>query len=104
MKRSDRELDELIEQVTVDAYGDEGFTAFAQSFEESIDFPVEATLAGMPVQLLETDFDGNDPRGLIAVIRRAGNNYRVSVLDLEFDANHPAATLAAAYLRWSGNE
>jgi hypothetical protein len=37
---TDHDIDELIEQITVDAYGDEGYWSFRQAFEDHIRFPV----------------------------------------------------------------
>ena len=43
----DLDIDELIAQITVDAYGNEGYSSFRQAFEDHIDFPVRAALVGM---------------------------------------------------------
>ena len=40
----DLDLDELIEQITVDAYRDEGYWSFRQAFEDHVDFPIETTV------------------------------------------------------------
>ena len=101
MHADDETIDEIIERVTVDAYGDEGYTAFAQAFEDEIDFPLVATLAGIAVQLESIDFDGDERRGLLAVITRDGETHRVSLLDLALPTG-PARSLANAYRRWLG--
>ena len=44
----DDELDDLIEQITVDAYGDEGYWSFCQAFEDGVQFPFAAIIAGVP--------------------------------------------------------
>ena len=60
-------LDNLIEQFTVDAYGDaEQLWAFRQAFEDDLTVPCAATIAGAPVTVVKFDFDGNERRGLIA--------------------------------------
>jgi hypothetical protein len=51
MPADDETIDEIIERVTVDAYGDEGYTSFAQAFEDEIDFPLDATLVGIGVEV-----------------------------------------------------
>ena len=93
--------DDIIERVTVDAYGDEGYTSFAQAFEDEIDFPLDATLIGVSVQVRSVDFDGDAPRGLLAVITRDGETHRISLLDLVLPTG-PALSLANAYRRWLG--
>lgn len=99
---SDDQLDELIQQVTVDAYGDEGFWSFLQAFEDDVRFPFSGTLAGMPVVVTGVDFGGDERRGLVAVIERSGRTDKVSLLDVEPEAAHDAALLLAAYRRWLG--
>ncbi len=48
------------------------------------------------------DFDGDERRGLVAVIERSGTTDKVSLLDVEPEAAHDAALLLAAYKRWLG--
>lgn len=101
--RSDPELDELIERVTVDAYRDEGYCAFAQAFDDEVTFPTNAPLAGMPVRVRAVDFDGDERRGLVAIVERDDETHRVSLLDLRLPASEPhAALLVRAYRRWLG--
>lgn len=96
-------VDELIEQITVDAYGDEGHWCFLQAFEDAIQFPIPATLAGMPVMVTGLDFDGNEQRGMVATLDRDGHSATISLLDLEVSASQQTATqLLAAYKRWLG--
>lgn len=99
---SDDQLDELIQQVTVDAYGDEGYWSFLQTFEDDVQFPFSGTLVGIPVVVTGVDFDGDERRGLVAVIQRNGRTDKVSLLDVEPEAGHDAALLLAAYKRWLG--
>lgn len=102
----DEVLDELIELITVDAYGDEGYWAFLQQFVDDWTFPVRATLAGMPVQVTGVDFDGNERRGLVAILERADPNHDpavVSLIDIEGpEADSATRLLLAAYRRWLG--
>jgi hypothetical protein len=93
----------LIEQITVDAYGDEGYWSFLQAFEDGIQFPMPTTLAGKGVVLTGVDFDGNERRGIVAVIQRGDGSATASLLDIEVPASEQAATqLVAAYKRWLG--
>ena len=100
---ADDELDDLIEEITVDAYGDEGYWAFLQAFVDELDFPVQAPLAGMPVQVTGVDFDGNERRGLVALLDRADGPTNVSLIDIELaEVDHAGRRLLAAYRRWLG--
>ncbi len=100
---SDAGLDELIEQITVDAYGDEGYWSFLQAFEDEIQFPIPATLAGIEVAVTGADFDGNERRGILAIIQRDDHSATVSLLDIEVAASEQRVTrLLAAYRRWLG--
>ena len=101
MPRDDETIDEIIERVTVDAYGDEGYSSFAQAFEDEIDFPLDATLIGLKVEIRSVDFDDDERRGLLAVITRNGETHRVSLLDIVLSTG-PALLLANAYRRWLG--
>ena len=86
----------------MDAYGDEGYWSFLQAFEDEIEFPIPATLAGIEVTVTGVDIDGNERRGILAIIQRDDHSATVSLLDIEVSTSeHRAATrLFAAYKRW----
>lgn len=76
MKKADRlnptALDALIEEITLDAYGeDEQLWAFRQAFEDNVAVPCDGFVIGEPVSVIEFDYDGNERRGLTAKCRRA---------------------------------
>lgn len=98
------DLDEVIERVTVDAYGDEGYWSFLQAFTDEVELPLSAAVVGAPVRLVGVDFDGDERRGLVAMVEGAdGGRHRVSILDLTLSGGDGhAATLLAAYRRWLG--
>lgn len=98
---SDDELNELIEQITVDAYGDEGYWSFLQAIEDDVRVPFTASLLGTPVVVTRIDFDGDDRRGLVATVERDGTAATISILDVDFTARgQPGAHIVAAYRRW----
>ena len=98
----DLDLDELVAQITVDAYGDEGYWSFRQAFDDHIDFPVCATLVGADITVTEIGFE-NDRRGLTATVHRNGHTSIVSLLDLEIPDNATRfRQLIQAYRRWLG--
>ena len=64
-------LDEMIEEISVDAYGDdEKLWAFRQAFEDNIELPADGFVIGEPISVIEVDYDGNERRGLTARCRR----------------------------------
>ena len=97
----ERELGELIEDVLVDAYGDsEQFGAFECVFAEA-GLPVAAEAVGMACRLGGIEFDGDERRGLVAVVTLDGRRQRLSLLDVVItDESHDAARLLAAFRRW----
>jgi len=68
----DLAIEDLIERITVDAHGDEGYWSFRQAFEDHIDFPVAATVVGTHVEITEIDFEGDERRGLTATVTLDG--------------------------------
>ncbi|MGH9010183.1 MAG: calcium-binding protein [Acidimicrobiia bacterium] len=98
-------IDDLIEDVTVDAYGpDEQLWAFRQVFEETVHFPFAGKVVGVEVHVDLVDYDGDDRRGLVAVCRHDGQRHTVSLLDvaLQEPADPGTARLIQAYRRWVG--
>ena len=64
-------LDELIEEITGSAYGeDEQLRAFRQEFEDNVAVPCKALVAGEPVSVVQFAYDGDQRRGLTAKCRR----------------------------------
>jgi len=98
---SPRRLDALIEEATVDAYGEsEQATAFLTVLEEYLALPFGATVLGKAVVVEKIDLSGADE--LIAICRRRGKRQKVRLLDLELPVPRPkGAEWVAAYHRWS---
>jgi hypothetical protein len=68
-----------------------------------VQFPIGATLVGMPIEVTGVDYDGNEARGMVADIKRDGHDATVSILDITFLTSEPTATrLLAAYKKWLG--
>lgn len=98
-------IDDLIEDVTVDAYGpDEQLWAFRQVFEDTAVFPFAGQVVGVDVVVDDVDYEGDDRRGLVAICQRDGQRHTVSLLDVSLaEPVDPAtAQLLAAYRRWAG--
>jgi len=97
-------LDELIDEITTDAYGeDEQLWAFRQAFEDCVTVPAEATVVGEQVLVIAFDYDGNERRGLTAKVRRAdGREHVVAAEDVTMPARSEGARHLAAYRKWMG--
>jgi hypothetical protein len=90
------DLDELIEEITVDANGeDEQLWAFRQAIEDGIAVPCDATVSGEPVTVTKFDYDGNNRRGLTATCRRTdGKKHVVAASEVVI----PVSTQGGRYL------
>lgn len=97
-------LDELIQQITVDAYGeDEQLWAFRQAFEDVVAVPCDALVIGEPVSVVEFDYQGNKRRGLTAKCRCPdGRNRVVAASDVEFPSGTEGERYVDAYRKWMG--
>jgi hypothetical protein len=99
----DVSIEELVDQITVDAYGDEGYWSLLQAFDDHITFPLTATVLGTPVRVTKVDFDGDERRGLTATVTRDDHTSTISLLDVELDDYETEAKrLLAAYRHWLG--
>lgn len=57
----------------------------------------------MPVLITGVDFDGNERRGLVAIIDRSDRPATVSLVEIELAGNdHSGRRLLTAYRRWLG--
>ena len=95
-------LDRLVEEITVDAYGDdEQLWAFGQAFEDDVALPADGFVIGEPVSVIAVDYDGNERRGLTANCRREdGSEYVIAVSEVVFPQASAGARYIAAYRRW----
>ena len=97
-------VDELIEEITVDAYGvDEQLWSFRQAFEDRARFPFQGRVVGASVDVVAVDFDGDEHGGLIAVCERTDERYAVALLEVVPDDSLSDQTRALidAYRRWT---
>jgi hypothetical protein len=98
------ELDALIDEIIVDAYGeDEQLCAFCQALEDALPLPGDGFVIGEPVSVIAFDYDGNERRGLTARCRREdGSEHLVSAAEVGFPANTNLSNYLAAYRKWMG--
>jgi hypothetical protein len=112
MKKTDSDghdlsdLDRLIEEITVDAYGDdEKLWAFRQAFENDVAVPCDGFVIGEPVSIVAFDYDGNERRGLTARCRREdGSMYVLAASDVVLSGRSRDVRYVAAYRKWLGLE
>lgn len=97
------ELDALIEELTVDTYGDEEQLAgFHVGAEEALCRGERATVAGVAVAVVAVDCGPDARTGLLARVRRDGSKHDVALADLVFGADSELGLVVAAYRRWQG--
>jgi hypothetical protein len=95
---------ELIEEVTVDAYGlGEQLWSFRQAFADTARCPFRGRVAGVLVDVVAVEFDGDELGGLIAVCERSDERHAVVLLDVVPDDSLSDETRALidAYRRWA---
>lgn len=100
------EVDALLEEMLVDAYGDdEQLTALADGIADALDLPVDVHVVGEPLSLLAVDYDGNVRRGIVARCRREdGTEYGISLADVQLPPTAAGHLHVAAYCQWLGVE
>jgi hypothetical protein len=103
--KGNKELDalgEMIEEITVDAYGDdEKLWAFRRAIEDNVELPADGFVIGVPVSVIAVDYDGNERRGLTAKCRREdGSEHVVAVSDVVLPQASAGARHIAAYRKW----
>jgi len=98
------DLDRLIEEITVDANGDDGkLWAFRQAFKNDVAVPCDGFVIGEPVSILEFDYDGNERRGLTARCRREdGSEHVLAASDVVLLGRLRGVRYVAAYRKWLG--
>nr|WP_261562139.1 hypothetical protein [Frankia tisae] len=98
---SDVELDALVEQAVVDAYGeDEQLTAFHAVIGDALAVPFRTTVLGMEVTV--TGIDLLPGSGIVAVCARGRHRQAVGILDLPLPTPPPAgAEWIAALRHWA---
>ncbi len=94
-------LRKLIEEAIVDAYGDdEQEVGFLTMLEENLPFPFNAFVVGEEVEVIGVE-QGIEERGIIAICKRKGKKYRVSITSLEWPGKPPKeAECIEAYKAW----
>jgi hypothetical protein len=94
-------LEALVEEATVDAYGDEEQrTGLYTMIEEHLDLPFETKVLGTRVLVERVDM--NDAGEIVAVCRKGESRQRIQILDLPMPSPAPrGAQWIAAYRYWA---
>lgn len=99
------ELDALIEELTVDAYGeDEQLGGFLVGAEDALVEGERASLVGVEVEVIKLDAGPDLTSSLLARVRREGRTYEVTLTDLIFEPNSELGRVVAALRRWQGRK
>jgi hypothetical protein len=100
---STSELDALIDELTMDCYGDEEqLTGLLTGAEEALVVGEIATIAGAEIRIMAVDVPSDMRRGLTAVCERDGRRFELSLADIRFGDASELGRIACAYRRWLG--
>jgi hypothetical protein len=93
-------LAEMIEQATVDAYGDsEQITGWFTMIEENLAVPFETKVLGIPVTIERVDLDRSET--IVAICRRGRVRQSLPIINLPLPTPLPdGAEWIEAYRRW----
>ncbi len=83
-KLSEEELDEMIADATVDAYGDyEEFMSMVCHLDSNMDFPFKAKVLDDIVEVVGIEVNiSNQGRGVVANVRKKGKIYTIGLAEL----------------------
>ena len=95
------ELDELIEQATVDCYNEsEQVTGLFTMIEEHLALPFTTTVLGVPVTIARVDVTATDE--IVAICTRDRHRQTIPILDLPLPDPAPDGwEWVEAYRRWA---
>jgi hypothetical protein len=91
---------EMIEQATVDAYGDsEQTTGWLTMIEENLALPFETKVLGVLITVERVDLDGSEQ--IVAICRRGRARQSLPIIDLPLPTPRPdGAEWIEAYRHW----
>jgi len=93
-------LDALVEEATVDAYGEhEQLAAFQSVIEEHLAVPFQTQVLGVEVTVLKVDWRSGS--GIVAICKRGKERQAIGILDLPLPDPRPAgAEWLDAFRHW----
>jgi hypothetical protein len=88
LRLSKTRLAEMIEEATVDAYGEsEQITGWFTMIDRNLAVPFETTVLGVPVTVERIDLNASEQ--IVAVCRRGRNRQAIPILDLPLPSPLP---------------
>ena len=96
-----RQLEELIEEAIVDAYGEsKQRVGFLTMLEDKLAFPFEIEILGTPAMVEGVDL--NDAEDIVAICRRDKHKQMIPILNLRLPSPRPVGwEWIEAYRRWA---
>lgn len=80
---NNKQLDDLIEEATVDCYDEyECLMGFYSCLEDKLPFPFPAQVVGEEVKVIGLDFEDKQIK---AVCIKLGKKYKINILDIEYN-------------------
>jgi Calcium binding len=100
---SEAELNELVEQAVVDAYGDdEQMTGFYTIICDSLSLPFTTTVLGVEANVEGVELTDS---GIVAICSRGAHRQAIPILDLPLpEPTPPGSEWTAAYRHWAGGQ
>jgi hypothetical protein len=100
---SEAELDELVEQAIVDAYGDdEQLVGLYTMIDDNLALPFTTTVLGVEADVVRVDVTDS---GIVAICARGADRQAIPILDLRLPVPPPRGSeWIAAYRRWAGGQ
>jgi hypothetical protein len=100
-KRSNAELDMLVERAVADAYGeDEQLSAFHVMIEDNLAVPFQTTVLGVEVTVTKIDLLPGS--GIVAICTRGKHRQAIGILDLPLPDPPPdGAEWIEAFRHWA---
>ena len=100
---NEAELDELVEQAIVDAYGDdEQLVGLYTMINDNLALPFTTTVLGVEVNVARVDLTDS---GIVAICARGADRQPISILVLRLPVPPPPGSeWIAAYRRWAGGQ
>src|SRR5262249_186887 len=97
------ELDKLVEQAIVDAYGDdEQMIGFYSMINDNLALPFTTTVLGVEASVTRVDVPAS---GIVAMWARGPDRQAIPILDLRLpEPPPPGSEWIAAYRRWAGGQ
>jgi len=103
-RRSKAELDALVEEATIDAYGDEEqLMGLFSMIEENFALPFETTVLGVTVEVEKVDLVGRVGGYIVAICKRGRHLQAIPITTLPLPSRRPeGAEWIDAYRHWLG--